>query len=166
MIGDERTGPATPRDKWIPWIFAAGFAVVILVNGIMIYFATSSFTGLQTEGHYQRGLDYNQVLAAEAEENRLGWTVAIDFAETGNGRARVSVAAADRDGNPVDGASVRARLVRPVQAGHDIDIELTPAGKGLYAAELQLPLQGQWDILAQITHPSGKYRAAKRIVAR
>lgn len=154
-----------PRDTWIPWLIVGGFALVILVNGILIYFAVSSFTGLQTEGHYQRGLDYNGVLADERTQDALGWTVGIDFQETGGGRARLSVRAADRAGKPLNDAGVKVRLVRPVQAGHDMDVTLAAAGDGLYAADVELPLRGQWDIQAQIRHPSGNYSAAKRIVA-
>jgi nitrogen fixation protein FixH len=157
---------APPRDLWVPWLIVAGFAVVILVNGIMVYFAMASFTGLQTEGHYQRGLDYNEVLAGERARDALGWTVDLDFQETGDGRGRLSVQAADKAGNPLKDAGVMVRLARPVQAGYDMDVTLPAAGDGLYAAEVELPLRGQWDILARIRHPSGNYSTAKRIVAR
>jgi len=165
MSATNRSEQAPPRDLWIPWLFVAGMALVVLVNGIMVYIAVSSFTGLQTEGHYQRGLNYNEVLAAERTEEELGWAVEIGFAETGEGRARLSVKAADRDGNPLNDAGVSVRLIRPVQAGHDMDLTLAASGDGLYAAEVELPLRGQWDILAQIRHPSGNYSTSKRIVA-
>ena len=155
-----------PRDLWVPWLIVAGFVLVTLVNGIMVYFAISSFTGLQTEGHYQRGLDYNEVLADERTQDALGWTVGIDFRETGDGRARLSVRAADKAGKPLNDAGVKIRLIRPVQAGHDMDVILVAAGDGLYAADVELPLRGQWDIQAQIKHPSGNYSTAKRIDAR
>lgn len=157
--------PAMPRDLWVPWLIVAGFALVIMVNGTLIYFAIDSFSGLQTEGHYQRGLEYNNVLAGEEAEKKLGWSVALDFVETGNNRARISVTAADKQGNPLIDAGVRVRLVRPVQAGHDIDMTLRAAGQGRYAAEFELPMRGQWDILAQINHPSGHFSTAKRIFA-
>ena len=157
---------APPRDLWVPWLIVAGFVLVTLVNGILVYFAVSSFTGLQTEGHYQRGLDYNEVLADERTQDALGWTVGIDFQATGGGRTRLSVRAADKAGEPLNDAGVTVRLVRPVQAGHDMDVTLAAADDGLYAADVELPLRGQWDILARIRHPSGNYSTAKRIVAR
>lgn len=160
--------PAPPpqRDRWIPWLIVAGFALVILVNGIMVYFAVASFTGLQTEGHYQRGLDYNEVLVGDRVQDALGWAVGIEFDETGDGRGRLSVQVADQAGEPLNDAGVLVRLVRPVQAGYDMDVTLTAAGDGLYAADVELPLRGQWDLLARIRHPSGNYSTAKRIVAR
>jgi nitrogen fixation protein FixH len=165
MSASGGNGAAPSRDLWIPWLIVAGFAVIILVNGVMVYFAMTSFTGLHTEGHYQRGLDYNDVLASQAAEEKLGWTVEVDFAETGREQIRLSVRAADRAGNPLNDAGVQVRLVRPVQAGHDMNVTLAAAGDGLYSAEIKLPLRGQWDILAQISHPSGNYSTATRIVA-
>lgn len=153
------------RDRWIPWSIVAGFAVVILVNGIMIYIAVASFTGLQTEEHYKRGLEYNRVLEADRAQEALGWTVGMDVEQIGERRVHVSLQASDSQGNPLNGANVNARLVRPVQAGHDMDVSLVAAGNGTYETDVELPLQGQWDILAQITHRSGSYRTAKRIVA-
>ncbi|MHA1108310.1 MAG: FixH family protein [Alphaproteobacteria bacterium] len=156
---------ARPRDLWVPWLIAAGFGVVILVNGVMVYFAVTSFTGLQTEGHYQRGLEYNEVLAGARAQDALGWVVGINFDQTGDGVGRLSVQATDKAGDPLNDAGVTVRLVRPVQAGYDMDLTLAAAGNGLYAADVELPLRGQWDILAQIRHPSGSFSTAKRIVA-
>jgi hypothetical protein len=36
------------RSRYIPWLFVAGFAVVIAVNATMIWFAVGSFSGLYT----------------------------------------------------------------------------------------------------------------------
>ncbi|MCW8952841.1 MAG: FixH family protein, partial [Rhodospirillales bacterium] len=44
---------------WYPWIFVGGMTIVVIVNGIMIYFALSTFTGLETRNHYEKGLAYN-----------------------------------------------------------------------------------------------------------
>lgn len=164
-MGSEADGPAR-RGAWIPWLFVAGFALVILVNGVMIYVALASFTGLQTEEHYQRGLEYNRVLKAERAQEALGWTVDIDAENTGEKHVMLSVRAVDAAGRALNGAGVKVRLIRPVQSGHDMDVALSARGDGRYAADIELPLRGQWEILAQITHPSGSYTEAKRIVAR
>lgn len=154
-----------PRDRWIPWAIVAFMGVVVLVNGIMVWFATSSFTGLQTEGHYKKGLEYNRVLEAERAERALGWTVTIEYSSTGVRRGLVAAHAQDATGAPLDGATVTARLVRPTQAGHDKDVVLASRGNGVYATEVELPLSGLWDIQAQIEHRSDIYRTAQRILA-
>ena len=37
------------RSRYIPWLFVAGFAIVIAVNGVMVWFAVGSFSGLYTD---------------------------------------------------------------------------------------------------------------------
>lgn len=154
------------RDHWIPWLFVGFFGVVLVVNGILAYVAVSSFTGLQTEGHYRKGLAYNRVLESSRRQAALGWSIRIEFEQAGDRNGRLAVRALDKAGAPLDGASVAARLVRPTQSGYDFDVTLNPAGAGWYEAELALPLRGQWDIQTQIEHPSGTFRTVERIVTK
>ena len=51
-------------DRWIPWLFVGLFALVLVVNGSMIFVAFSTFPGLETTNAYQRGLAYNRQLDA------------------------------------------------------------------------------------------------------
>jgi nitrogen fixation protein FixH len=58
------TRPARTRRPgwWIPWIFVGFFAVTIAVNGTMVWFAMHSWTGLETEHHWQEGIAYNSAI--------------------------------------------------------------------------------------------------------
>lgn len=149
----------------IPWLFAGFFGVVILANAVMVYFAVASFTGLQTEDHYLRGLAYNRVLEADRAQQALGWEVAVEFRPTGARRGRIVAHARDAGGAPLADAVIVAHLVRPAQSGHDMDVTLTAGRDGVHAAEVELPLAGLWEIQTQITHRSGTYRTAQRISA-
>ncbi len=157
-IRDRRQG------RWIPWLIVAFFGVVIAANGVMVYIATTTFTGLQTEGHYLKGLAYNRVIEAERAEQALGWQVTVRFESTGERRGRIVAHAEDAAGAPLADAVVVAHLVRPTQDGYDMSITLTSEDNGLYAAEIELPLPGLWEIQTQIVHPSGTYRTAQRRV--
>ena len=159
------TARDTPRDSWIPWLIVAFFGFVVAANGIMVYIAMSSFTGLQTEGPYVRGLEYNQVLAAERAERALGWTVTVEFRPAGGGRGRIVARAQDAAGAPLDGAVVTVRLVRPTQDGYDMKVTLADESGGIYAADVELPLPGLWEIQTQIVHRSDTYRTAQRTAA-
>ena len=154
-----------PRDLWIPWLIAAFFGIVVLANGVMVYLAMSSFTGLQTEGPYNRGLAYNRVLEAERAERSLGWRVTVEFGPTGDRRGHIVVHARDAAGAPLDDAVVTARLVRPTQTGYDMQVTLAARNGGIYAADVELPLPGLWEIQTQIVHRSDVYRSAQRTVA-
>ena len=70
--------PARPQaGHWIPWIFVAGFALVISVNFALIWLAVGSFSGLAEAHPYRAGLDYNQTLAAARAQEALGWKAAF-----------------------------------------------------------------------------------------
>ncbi|HRX96484.1 MAG TPA: FixH family protein, partial [Bacteroidales bacterium] len=49
---------------------------------------------------------------------------------------------ADEQGAPLLNATVTAKLIRPVQDGHDFDISLVHKGNGIYEAPLNLPYKG------------------------
>jgi nitrogen fixation protein FixH len=69
---------ATNRDQnfsIVPWLFVAGFALVIAVNGTMMWLAISSFSGLYSDHARDRGVHYNQVMAEQRARDALGWTV-------------------------------------------------------------------------------------------
>lgn len=136
-----------PRwSNFIPWIFVAGFAVVIAANGALIYFASSSFSGLETENAYERGLNYNQSLEAAAAQEKLGWRGDIALAGEVDGKRELVVLFADKLERPIDGLAVEAYLLRPTNAGMDISVALTGKGNGRYAADVALPALGQWEI--------------------
>jgi len=149
----------------IPWLFAGFFGVVILANAIMVYFALSSFTGLQAENHYLRGLAYNRVLEAERAQEALGWNVAVTFESTGPRRGRIVARVLDAAGAPLVDAEVVAHLVRPAESGHDMNVTLAAGRGGVHAADVELPLPGLWEIQTQIVHRSDVYRTAQRISA-
>ncbi len=154
------------RDRWIPWVFVAGFLVVLAVNGTMIYVAFATWTGVTTTDAYQRGLAHNARLAEAEAQRQLGWDVEYEFVQTGPGRGRVELVLTDRHGTLLDRAAVSARFVRPVAAGHDIEVTLDHLGLGRYAAEVELPLRGQWEIRFLAEDEHGRYRRSERVMLR
>lgn len=129
----------------VPMLFIAAFLVVIAVNGALIFFAEGTFSGLETQHAYERGLQYNKALAAEAAQQRLGWhhEAAISGAA---GSRTLHVNMTDGEGRPLEDLKVTAHLVRPSNAGLDLTLALQSAGDGRYAATFSLPAAGQWDL--------------------
>ena len=71
--------------RFIPWLFAAGMTFVVAVNGVLVYFALGTWSGLVVERPYERGVQYNRVLEAVARQEALGWQFEIalqDAADT------------------------------------------------------------------------------------
>lgn len=152
---------------WYPWIFVGGMAFVVLVNGIMVFFALNTWTGLETVGHYQKGLEYNRDLAAAKAQAALGWTFKLDATPTASsGKSRdidLRLTFSDRDGRPLDGLDISVLLIRPTHEGFDREIRLQPAGRGLYTAQATLPLPGQWTARILAARGNAEFQDVKRL---
>lgn len=149
---------------WIPWIFVASFVIVAAVNGVFIYFASVSWTGLQTEDAYEKGLAYNATIDAAKAQEKLGWKASVSFDALGENGGRLTVDLADRDGAPIDGASVHGLAVRPTREGLDQEINLAAVGRGRYAADIELPLPGVWDIKLSARRDNARFGTSMRVV--
>ncbi len=159
-------GTARPRSWWIPWSFLGFFVVVFVANGIMVFFAFDSWTGVTTENAYEKGLAYNEQLAEARAQEKRGWQAGFAFAPTGSLRGSVELDLKDSFGTPIRGAAVGIALVRPTHAGHDVTFELRDLGDGRYGGEIELPLAGQWDIHLLADHERGSYRLHRRILVK
>jgi nitrogen fixation protein FixH len=131
---------------WVQMLFVGGFLVVIGVNATLIYFAQDTFSGLETASPYERGLDYNKTLAAEAAQDRLGWLSQTQISGESAGMRNMQVRLTDRDGRPLDGLTVIAYLVRPSNEGLDSTVIPRPLGDGRYGTSFVLPAAGQWEL--------------------
>ena len=159
-----RTAVEGRRSLWIPWALCGVFAVFLIANGTMVFFAARSWTGLETEQAYEKGLAYNDTLAAADAQAALGWQVAVEAGDAAPGEAWVEVSLADRQGHPIVASQVLARLVRPTHVGYDREAALTPVGAGRYRGTVELPLAGQWDLKVSVAHAGGVYRTTRRVV--
>lgn len=154
--------PSFANGRWIPWVFVAAFGVVFLANGALVYLGAKSWTGLETEDPYEKGIAYNRALAGARDQAARGWQLAADFA----GRAadgRLTVSLRDRDGQPLTGARVRVLFVRPTHEGFDREAALAALGAGRYGADIALPLAGQWDLRLLVSHDGASHQAVRRL---
>jgi nitrogen fixation protein FixH len=154
------------RGRWIPWAFVAFFGIVAAVNGVMIWLAAQSYPGLVTERPYDHGIAYNRNLEAAAAQELLGWRTTLEARIVGGFEAELDVALVDRDGLPLDGAVVVARLGRPAEASRDFDLELASAGPGRYGATFRLPVIGAWDVHLVVTRGADRLVVDRRVVLR
>lgn len=148
------------RSRYIPWLFVAGFAVVIAVNAIMITFAVGSFSGLYTPKPRDRGLRYNTVIAAQQGQDALGWRVDTAWqAAVG----RLEIAVSDASGQALKGARVSAELVRPVEKRAPIGIALEDLGDGRFGGRADLPARGNWDLDVVVERDGRRFAVTRRM---
>lgn len=148
---------------WIPSAFVGMFLVIIAANGIMIGVAMGTWRGLQTENAYEKGVAYNRTLENKARERALGWDVAVAADSLGGRRADVEVRLSDGDGAPVHAERVRVGFVRPTQEGYDRVVELSPRGGGRYAATVEVPLPGLWELRVAAERGRDAVHTSKRV---
>jgi len=158
------TGPRK-SDKYIPWYFVAFFVVLFILDGIFVYLATSSHTGVVEKSTYSRGLKYNETVAAADSQAQLGWKSTINF----DPDAMLKFTLADANGKPLEGATVRAQFFRPTQEGQDFIVTLnaTKLGSGtsggLYSAQVDAA-PGLWDVRIFVKWQQQRYQMTERII--
>jgi nitrogen fixation protein FixH len=149
------------RDRWLWLVFPLMFLVVASANGVMVYYALSTWPGLAYANASERGRKFNQVLAAEEKESSLGWTFALRLAD-----GRLAVDAKARDGAALTDVALAATLVRPLGGTDDVRVVLLPDGPGRYAASVDLPLKGQWEVRLAAERMGERAHSAQRVLVR
>lgn len=148
----EAISSPNPKDKWIPRYFFMFFVVVALLDGIFVYMAVSTQTGIVTENPYKKGLAYNQTLEKARAQPILNHKVSY-----ADGILRWVL--------PLTKASVTASIRRPVQDGYDFDITLRHKGDGVYEAKPALPLPGAWTAELKATWDSKQFQTSHAFIA-
>jgi nitrogen fixation protein FixH len=151
------------RGRWIPWLFVAGLTLTFAVNGVMVWLALDSWTGLTTEDAYAKGLAYNRTIAERAAEAALGWQAAIAFHPHGPSRGRIEATLSESSGDRLNGLEIELVLRRPTNQGHDQSLRLAARGDGRYDASVTLPLAGQWDAVLEARRGGDRFTARARL---
>ena len=149
--------PST-RGRWIPWVFVAGFLVVIGVNGVLITAAVGTFTGTTTTGAYDRGLGYGAVLEEAARQKALGWRGKVARAD-----GAVTLSMRLPDGSPLSAdASVTGSLQRPLDRT-TLPLTFQPAAPGTWRAVADAA-SGAWEAVLTVTRGTDRMELRERLV--
>jgi nitrogen fixation protein FixH len=152
--------PFTGR-KFLALLLGA-FLAVTAVNGLMIWYAESSWTGLVSDSAYEQGLGFDRMLVRSRAEAALGWQGAITY---DSAKGRLTVTLADRAGRPLTGLDLSAQWLRPTREGFDRIVPLTELAAGSYGAAVRPPLPGQWDVRVTVKDRGrDRFHAQKRLV--
>jgi nitrogen fixation protein FixH len=133
----------------------AFFGVVVLVNGTFVILSLSSWTGVETEAAYQRGLDYNRTISAAEEQRARGWRAGLDVSSRANGGTSVALSLVDGAGRPVDVVKVDVLLRRPTNDREDRQLAMEPDGSGRYVINLDPSDAGRWKVRVDVRLADG-----------
>ena len=139
------------------------FGFMFAVNGVFVYFALSSFSGLSTEDAYAKGLNYNAALAEQEAQTARGWKASLDVVNETDGRVAISLTLVDQDGQAVDIRSATGVLRRPAISGQDIEVVLMQK-EGRAETVLSLPALGNWDL--NLVIDAGEFETPFRVEKR
>lgn len=141
------------------------FVIVFAVNGVFVFLALSSNTGIVAVEPYRKGLKYNERIAAGERQLKLGWNSEISIAASDGSLVAIIT---DRDGNAVTGLIATAKVGRAVTDRQDIDATLTEKIPGRYEAKLPLREAGGYVANLEVSDPNTAdqgvlYRARRRL---
>lgn len=142
------TRPWTGR-TFLFWILGF-FAIVFAANIVFVWFAADTWTGLAAEESYRRGVDYNRVIDRAETQAALGWTTETEFVGTSETTGTLTFALRGPDGELITNRDVSAEFRRPAVEGLDFKTTMEPTPSGQYAADIALPLPGQWDVSLEV----------------
>lgn len=163
-LDDGGAGPVT--GKVVLAITIAAFGVVIAVNGLMAYFAATTFRGLADPSPYEHGLAYENDIQAAKEQDARGWDVSAHLARDPSGGEAIEIRFRDHDGAPVTGLAVDTSLDSPADVRFDADISLKEIEPGVYLG-LVSARPGQWDIVIDAKRDGERvFRSKNRVEMR
>ncbi len=146
--------------------FVAFFSIVAGVNAIMIYYATSTFAGVETENAYRAGLAFNREIAAATSQDARHWQVQAELVRAPSERVRLVVHLRDASGAALRAVDVEARLIRPTSARRDHVIAMTETDSGVFKGETAAEA-GQWDLLIDVSRGGERmFRSTSRRILR
>lgn len=131
------------------------FGIIFAVNGVLIYYALATHSGLVAQEPYRKGLTYNARIAADERQEALGWSSDIKA----DAQGRVSLVLADAAGSPVGNLVVKGVLGRPSANRNDVDLAFKEQSPGSYVAFAGPMAPGVW--LVNIEARGGSAGAAE-----
>jgi hypothetical protein len=152
------------RVLW-PWAVVAVALLSVGLNLTLVIVASKSSPNLVRGDYYQAGIDYQREIDA-VRALRSDWSLDVSSSQLQLGApSTVRVCATDADGGPLEGAEVRAALVRTSDADADRHLELK-SGRGeagCYEGTTDLVARGAWDLRVDLELEGATARLEKRL---
>lgn len=143
------------------------FGIIFAVNGVFLYQALSTHTGVISREPYRKGLAYNDRIAFEKAQTARGWTETVALNDARDG---LILTLADKHGRPVSGLKIIGLIGRPSTEQLDTSLELIEktSGTGIYTAAIPKVSEGAWmvDVEGTELNSTGEapvYRLRKRL---
>jgi nitrogen fixation protein FixH len=158
MVAEERVmnttepsrtpGPDRPRGakRWPAFIFAL-IGLQLALGAITVYFATNDPSFAIEPDAYEKALNWDERAEARRASEALGWTCDLRVGQSdGLGDRYLFLTVTDRDGRPLESATVRGLAFHQARAAERFALEFRPVSPGLYRAKAALRRDGRWSV--------------------
>ncbi len=145
--------------KFILGCFLGFFALICAVDGLFVYTAIHTNTGVVTEQAYEKGLAYNDTLSRAQNQPDIR-----NESSYSNGVFRWTLS--DLENAPINSAKVNVLFFRPVKDGYDFELPLAYKGNGVYEAKVDFPLQGLWTAKLNAKWNSKQYQTQTNFIVK
>jgi nitrogen fixation protein FixH len=149
---------------WRVLLYLVGFFGVIMgVNGVLIYEALSTLSGVDTDSAYQAGRMYERDVAMAKAQDGRHWRVDAKVTPSPDG-ARLDVVALDAAGRPLGGLQASAVFERPPDRRLDRDVALAEDSAGRFHGGGAIAA-GQWDLVIELSRQGEQlFRSKNRVI--
>lgn len=163
-MSDEPIQNGRPWTGWTVLLALLGFfGVVFAVNGVMMYEALSTLSGVDTDSAYQAGLMYEQSVALAKAQDARHWRVDAQLTPSSAGE-RLVVSARDATGQPLAGMQASAVFERPTDRRLDRDVVLVEDTAGRFRGSADVTA-GQWNLVIELTRQGEQlFRSTNRVI--
>lgn len=128
--------------RHVLWMILGFFAIVFGVNGVLLWQALATHSGLVANEPYRKGLAYNDRIAAGERQHDLQWIESLNY----DAARHVTLQLTDRARRPVTRLEVIGSLGRPATNRDDLRLAFTEVAPGVYVASPGKIDPGAWRI--------------------
>lgn len=167
---------------WAPATIVAFFLTLAVVDSIIITLASrgassefmakwlpeprsgaksvSAFPGAVSNDYQEKYDQFNNYLEQRVTQRERGWKITDGWQQKPvNGQASTfSIDVKDKDGQPVMGAQVEARFLRPGDSRLDQTLVLSEHVQGSYGNNVTLPVPGLWNVVLTVVRGEASHQ--------
>ena len=145
-------------NKYIPLSFVLFFIVLAILDGIFVYLAVSTQTGVVTKNAYEKGLNYNEAIKLADISKNYPQKLSVNI--MGNNKVEINYNIESQ----IIFNDVTYKAIRPTKRGYDNSGKIKyNSATNSYSKNLELPLAGIWDILVIAKSGDIELRKKERI---
>ncbi|MES2781993.1 MAG: FixH family protein [Pseudomonadota bacterium] len=138
-------------------ILVAFFAVVMAVNFTMARMAVSSFGGTVVDNSYVASQKYNRWLTEAAQQDRLGWDVAVSM--DANRHVRIDTSS---DGAMLDQVTAVGDALHPLGRAADVPLAFAATPQGYLLSTKPLPA-GRWNLRLSLRRGADIFKLVEQV---